>query len=116
MPISNMAKLNFTGAERDALDELAIVLKQKWPSITLKIFGSKVHNTTDTESDIDLLIVLPCSVTTDIRRWIVHMIFEVNLKYETNISGLIISDEEWQGFPLSLLPIHDSIESEGIAL
>ena len=111
-----MATLNLTNAEGGALDELTIVLKQKWPSITLKIFGSKVHNTTDTESDVDLLIVLPCSVTTDIRRWIVHMIFEVNLKYETNISGLIISDEEWQGFPLSLLPIHDSIESEGIAL
>ena len=116
MPSGNMAALNLTNAEGEALDALTIILKQKWPSLTLKIFGSKVHNTTDTESDIDLLIVLPCSVTIDIRRWIVHMIFEVNLKYETNISGLIISDEEWHSFPLSLLPIHDNIESEGIAL
>ena len=44
------------------------------------------------------------------------MVFEVNLKYETNISELIISDEEWHGFLLSLLPIHDNIESEGIVL
>ena len=116
MPSGNMAALNLTNSEGEALDELTSVLKQRWPAITLKIFGSKVHNTTDEESDIDLLIALPCSVTTDIRRWIVHMIFEVNLKYETNISGLIISDEEWHSFPLSLLPIHDNIESEGIAL
>lgn len=108
--------LNLTEAEKLALNEVIAALKRDWPSVKFKLFGSKVNGTSDEESDLDLLIMLPCQVTNDIRRQIVHKVFDINLKYETNISVFIVSEDEWQKAPLSLLPIHAFIEEEGVSL
>jgi predicted nucleotidyltransferase len=108
--------LYLTEAEKFALDNLIATLKTDWPSAKFKLFGSKVNGTFDAESDLDLLIMLPCHVTNDIRRQIVHKVFDINLSYESNISALIVSEEEWQKAPLSLLPIHSFVEDEGVSL
>ena len=108
--------LNLTEDEKLALNELIAALKTDWPSAKFKIFGSKVSGTFDAESDLDLLILLPCPVTNEIRRQIVHKVSDINLSYESNISALIVSEEEWQKAPLSLLPIHAFVEEEGVSL
>jgi len=108
--------LHLTEAEKFALGEVIAVLKTDWPSAKFKLFGSKVNGTFDAESDLDLLIMLPCPVTNEIRRQIVHKVSDINLSYETNISALIVSEEEWQNAPLSLLPIHAFVEEEGVSL
>ncbi len=108
--------LNLRKSEKDALIKLIIDLKRLWPEIQFKLFGSKVKGKADVESDIDLLIVLPCEVTEEIRRRIIHKIFNINLAFEINISGLIISEKEWESPIFSFLPIHVSIEEEGITL
>ncbi len=116
MTIVKENALNLTEAEKLALDEVMTVLKSDWPSVKFKLFGSKVSGTFDAESDLDLLVMLPCPVTDGIRRQIVHKVFDINLKYGTNISALIVSEDEWQKAPLSLLPIHAFVEEEGVAL
>ncbi len=108
--------LNLTEAEKIALDNLIATLKTEWPSTKFKLFGSKVSGIYDVESDLDLLIMLPCPVTNEIRRQIVHKVFDINLTYGTNISALIVSEVEWQHAPFSLLPIHASVEEEGVSL
>ena len=82
----------------------------------LKLFGSKVTGGADEESDLDILILLPCEVTTKIRRLIIHKAFDINLAFETNISPLIMAKKEWASDILSFLPIHTSIEEEGVTL
>lgn len=108
--------LNLTEAEKFALGELITALKTNWPHAKCKLFGSKVKGIFDAESDLDLLIVLPCPVTKEIRRQIVHKVFDINLNYGTNISALIVSEEDWQNSPISLLPIHAFVEEEGVPL
>lgn len=108
--------INLTEAEKIAIDKLMAALKADWPSTKFKLFGSKVNGTFDEESDLDILIMLPCPVTNEIRRQIVHKVSDINLSYETNISALIVSEKEWQSAPLNLLPIHYFIEEEGISL
>lgn len=108
--------LNLTEAEKLALGELIIILKVEWPNAKFKLFGSKASGTFDVESDLDILIALPCPVTNEIRRQIVHKVSDINLSYGTNISALIVSEEEWQNSLLSLLPIHAFVEDEGIPL
>ena len=105
-----------TEAEKFALGEVIAALKTDWPSAKFKLFGSKATGTFDAESDLDLLIMLPCPVTNEIRRQIIYKISDINLSYVTNISALIVSEEEWQNAPLSLLPIHAFIEEEGFSL
>lgn len=109
-------KLKLTDYERDALNKLIAELKELWPDVKFKLFGSKAKGGADEESDLDILILLPCNITTEIRRLIVHKIFDINLTFETNISPLILSQKEWESDVLAVLPIHAFIEEEGISV
>jgi len=80
------------------------------------IFGPKVSGFPDEESDIDLLILLPCEVTKEMKRQIIHKVFHINLQLETNISPFILSRKEWKDSPIPLLPIHHFIEEEGVSV
>ena len=105
-----------TQAEKLALISLIISLRADWPCAKFTLFGSKVKGMADEESDLDLLVILTCPVDDEIRRRIVHRVFEINLIYGSNISVLIFSEEEWEGGAVSVLPIHTVIEEEGIPL
>lgn len=109
-------KLKLTKSENDALIKLITDMRISWPNVKFKLFGSKVKGVADEESDLDLLIVLPCDVTSEIRKQIIHKVFEINLTFETNISPLIMPEREWESPLFSLLPIHTSIEEEGVPL
>lgn len=111
-----MIKAYLTGAEGLALADLSKSLKAQWPGVKFKLFGSKVKGGGDPESDIDLLVLLPCEVTEEIRKDIIHRIFEINLSYESSISAVILSEEEWTNSILRHLPFHASVEREGISL
>ncbi|MEW6419811.1 MAG: nucleotidyltransferase domain-containing protein [Nitrospirota bacterium] len=114
--VSLAAKGIFTESEKDALIKLMSDLRVSWPNAKFKLFGSKVKGLADEESDLDLLVLLPCDVSEDIRRQIIHKVFDVNLAFGTNISTLIMSEKEWESDIFSLLPIHSFIEEEGIPL
>ena len=107
---------DLSGSERRALENVVVIVKRRWPLAEIMVFGSKARGTADEESDLDLLVLLPCPVTDEIRTKIIHEIFSINLTYDSNISVLLISKEEWNSVPLSLLPFHESVEKEGIAL
>lgn len=111
-----MATLNISEYEKQALYSLICSLKTKWPSTKFVLFGSKVKEIADEESDIDLLIVLPCEVTAEIRNHIIKKVFNVNLSYGSNISVLIVSEDEWHNGKISVLPIHHFIEEEGVSI
>jgi len=102
--------------EERALIKLIAELRASWPGAKVKIFGSKVKGKADEQSDIDILILLSGHVSENIRRRIIHKIFDLNLSLETNISPLILSEREWQTGFIPLLPIHYYIEKEGISL
>lgn len=102
--------------EKQALDQLTVDLNASWPGVKIMLFGSKVKGTADRESDLDILILLPCEVSEDLRRQIIHKVFEINLLLETNISSVILSENEWESEKFSILPIHSIIEEEGVPL
>jgi DNA polymerase sigma len=109
-------RLKLTKSEREALSKLITDIKSSWPDAQFKLFGSKVKGIADEESDMDLLIVLPCDITEEIRRQIVHKVFEINIAFESNISPLIMAEKEWGSPRFSLLPIYAYIEEEGVPL
>jgi len=108
--------LLISDTERKALSKLVAEIQSIWKGTKFKLYGSKVRGTFDEESDLDILILLPCEVTEEIRRSIVHKIFEINLEFDTNISGLIMSEKQWQSEYISCLPIHEEVEKEGVEL
>jgi predicted nucleotidyltransferase len=103
-----------TKSELDAINKLYDHLKNAWPEAKFKLFGSKATGKFDEESDIDILILLPCNVSEKIREQIIDIVFEINLKFDSNICPLILSKKEWAD--LSVLPIHYFVEKEGVSL
>lgn len=80
------------------------------------LFGSIVRGEADEESDVDLLIVLKELPDHQARNRISHLILDINLKYDMNLSELIVDRQSWDhGLP-SVLPIYERIEEEGILL
>lgn len=80
------------------------------------LFGSVVRKRADEESDVDLLIVLKEHPDHQIRNRISRIILDINLEYDTNLSGVAVEQQAWDEGPLSVLPIHGEIEDEGIRL
>lgn len=80
------------------------------------LFGSVARGDADEESDVDLLILLKEQASLETRDRITSLILDINLEYGTNLSELIVDLETWNhGIP-SVLPIHKTIEEQGIRL
>ena len=80
------------------------------------LFGSVARGQADEESDVDLLVVLKDSPNHQERDCITSIILDINLEYDTNLSELIVDRQTWDyGLP-SVLPIHQTIQEEGIPL
>jgi len=116
MKKENTISKYLTPNELKALDTLVARINKMWRGAKFKLFGSKIKGNFDEESDIDILILLSCKVTREIENQIIDMVFYINLQFETNISPLIFSEEEWDNSPVSVLPIHYFIEKEGLFL
>ncbi len=82
----------------------------------LVLFGSVARGEADEESDVDLLIVLKEPLSHQVRDRITSIVLEINLEFDTNLSELIVDRQTWDyGLP-SVLPIHQTIQEEGIPL
>lgn len=88
--VSLAAKGIFSESEKDALIKLMSELRVSWPNAKFKLFGSKVKGLADEESDLDLLVLLPCDVSEDIRRQIIHKVFDINLTFVESESGTVL--------------------------
>jgi len=82
----------------------------------LVLFGSAAWGRPDEESDADLLIVLNNKVDLLTEDSISRAVFEANLKYDTNLSELIVDRETWDYGLASAMPIHEEIEKRGIRI
>lgn len=100
----------------EALDELRRKLCAEFEIETLVVFGSVVRGEADEESDIDLLVVTPRPLTRFERHQITDLVFEVNLRYGTNFSTLVIDRHFWEDRAVTVLPFRDEILKEGIPL
>jgi len=103
-----------TQKQAQALIEIRDHINKKFNIEKIILFGSIVRGDFDEESDIDLLIITSNILPRRVRHEITDIVFDVNLKYETNYSTLVVDNSSWKNGPYSILPIHDEIEKEGI--
>jgi predicted nucleotidyltransferase len=80
------------------------------------LYGSVARSEADEESDLDLLIVTTQPLTRPARHEITDVVFDVNLRYGTNISALVIDRHSWNEGPVSVLPLREEILKDGVVL
>jgi predicted nucleotidyltransferase len=108
--------LELSSLQKEALAELKTELIRRFDPEKLIIFGSTARGDFDDESDIDLLVITKWPYSRSERHQITDIVFEVNLKYGTNISSTVVDHQSWSYGPFSVLPIKHEIERDGIAI
>ena len=112
--LKTLDQLHLTPRQQQALVELRERLSGGFDIEQLTLYGSVSRGEADEESDMDLLIITRRLLHRRIRHQITDIVFEVNLKYDTNLSTLVVDRESWEGGVFSLLPVQDEILREGI--
>ncbi len=97
-----------------ALVEIKNKVSKKFGAKTFVLYGSAARGQMDAESDLDLLIVTPFPLSRFERHEITDIVFEVNLRHDTNFSTLVIDEEGWKTGIISVMPLRDEIIRDGI--
>ena len=99
---------------RHALNGLKNHVCSRFPDSRPILFGSVVRGEKGLESDVDVLVILPDGPRAEDRSRIIRHVLEINLRYDTNISVIIVGHENWEREPLSVMPLEREIENEGV--
>ncbi len=109
--MKNFIKHSLTNRETKALREIKNFINQTFEESKVFIYGSKASGEPTQESDLDLLIIVP-NLDWKVKKKIINKITEINWKYDTNISPVIVSKEEWIKYPT--MPLFQEVKEKGL--
>jgi len=106
----------FSCEEKVVLRELKDNLKGlAGDRIRLVLFGSRARGDYDSESDIDIAIIVR-GLTREAKNQILDMVADIELKYLTPLSTLVLSEDDFEFLKKRERRIALDIENEGIPL
>jgi predicted nucleotidyltransferase len=113
--LSRLSRL--TPEERDAVLEFVKRLKALFgPSIQeIILFGSKARKQSESNSDIDILIVLD-KISIQIKKAISELAAEQNIKHNVLISTIRYDTATWENPAIRASPFGQAVKHEGIWL
>jgi uncharacterized protein len=100
--------------ERDAIAAASEMLKRRFPVDRVVLFGSRARGEGHAESDVDLLVLTTRPLHWRERFALVDTLFKIELAYDTVLSPLIVSQEEWRRGAAAGLPLHAEIARDGV--
>lgn len=101
--------------EETALKTLGDNLRNKFPILDFRLFGSKARGEGRKDSDLDVMIEIP-DYDRVTEEEIDDIIYKINLEYDVFISAIIFGKDEIEQGPMSEAPIYKVIQREGIPL
>ena len=115
MTMRSLADVQLQPKDRDAIATAVQVLRERFPIVSVTLFGSKATGRDDAESDIDLLVLTSRKLTWRERDAVTDALFDVEMAHDVVISTLVIPFDEWEAGPYQVLPIRAEIERQGVA-
>lgn len=113
-PMKTLNQIPLTQDQQDALGDLRLRLAGKFDILSITLFGSVARGEAEEGSDLDLLIITSRPLPRDVRHQITDIVFEINLRFGTNFSTLVVDRESWDSGLYSVLPLRDEIAREGV--
>lgn len=114
--MKTIEQINLSANEQQALAEIRERVAAAFEITTMTLFGSVARGNAVEESDIDLLIVTAMQLSRPVRHQITDIVFEINLRYDTNFSTLVVDRNSWETGLFSVLPLRDEIIREGVTV
>ncbi len=107
--------MKLSSHERQVVRKLVTRLKNEFNAERVMLYGSAARGDMDTDSDIDLLIVLP-EATWETEKAVGLCAFEAGLEINRIISTTCFSGNELQSGPMRVSPFVVNVMSDGLAL
>ena len=105
-----------SSTQSEALREIKSGVMARFDAKDFLLYGSAARGEAEYESDLDLMIVVSDPISRLKRHEITDIVFDVNLKFGTNFSTLVVDRESWESGLVSVLPLREEIMREGIRL
>lgn len=101
---------------REILTAIKETVKKVEPSATVILYGSSVRGDTNTDSDIDLLILIDKdSPTRDDQKRIKYPLYDIEFETGQIISPLVLSRKDWHS-KHKITPFYENVTREGQSL
>ncbi|MEW6172436.1 MAG: nucleotidyltransferase domain-containing protein [Bacillota bacterium] len=110
----NFKELDLTTTQRKAVLDAKRQIEHQFPLQQLLVFGSVARSEDNKESDLDLLAITEEVMTHRDRNIIYNIIFEINYKYGTNLSVVVVDAFAWDEGIFSLTPLYSEVHRDGI--
>lgn len=105
--------VNLIEKERLSILQAAQALKSDLPVTRVVLFGSKARGTGEADSDIDLLILTSCPVSSELRVAVSDRLADINLRNDVLLTSVVVSEQEWLSGLIRHMLIHSEVERDG---
>jgi predicted nucleotidyltransferase len=105
--------INLVEKDRNSLIQAARVLKSELPVSRVILFGSKARGQGDVYSDIDILVIMSCPVTTQVRGVVSDKLAEINLENDVLLSSVVVFEKDWTDGLIRFMPIYTEVQRDG---
>ena len=111
--MKTLESVKLTDKEQDSILEASEALKTDLPVTRVILFGSKARGTGEADSDIDLLVLTSCPVSSELREAISDRLADVNLRNDVLLTSVVVSEQEWLSGLIRYMLIHSEVERDG---
>jgi predicted nucleotidyltransferase len=94
----------------------SVLVRQFGNGIKIILFGSAARGDCDTESDIDVLVIMPGAVDMEIEEKVISIAYDIELSLDVVFGIIVHSQEFWSSGLAAAMPLHKNIEREGLVL
>ncbi len=100
-----------------SVSELKKILRHRFrKGLELYLFGSVARGQFGPESDIDILALLPDGDDMNLKKEIVDLAYDIELKYNIIFGIVVCSTEFWRSEKAAVMPFHRNLQKEALRI